>query len=166
MCGLLATHAPLRAVITTALVVMIDQSLKLTVRHEVSLCQDERLSACEHISAGPWLRLVSVENAGSAFGFAQGLDLWTLLAFVSLLLVPLYGRHLTWSRPLAPVAIGLQVGGAASNLLDRLLTGGVVDYMMVPGIPIVINLADIALVAGAYLAARELRHGATLLVAA
>ena len=46
-----------------------------------------------------------------------------------LLLIPLYGSWLDWSRPLTPLAIGLQAGGALSNLLDRLFGGGVVDYL-------------------------------------
>jgi len=147
------------AVITTALVMLFDQSLKQGVRHGISLCQGEHVADCEQIAIGPWLRLVSVENAGSPLGFAQGLDLWTVQAIVSLLLIPLYGRWLDRGRPSAAIAIGLQIGGAASNLLDRLLIGGVIDYATVPGVPLVINAADVALVVGALIAARELHLG-------
>ena len=42
--------------------------------------------------------------------------------------------------------LGVAAGGAAANLVDRSLRGGVVDF--VPIGPIVLNLADLAVVTG------------------
>ena len=47
----------------------------------------------------------------------------------------------------APVAFGVALGGAGSNLLDRLLRDGVVDFIDF-GVWPVFNLADAAIVAG------------------
>ena len=50
-----------------------------------------------------------------------------------------------------PPALGLALGGAAGNLFDRLLRGGVVDFIDLGFWP-VFNLADVAIVAGVLVA--------------
>jgi signal peptidase II len=49
---------------------------------------------------------------------------------------------------LAPLGIGVTVGGATGNILDRVFRGAVVDFVAIGPWPI-FNLADAALVAGA-----------------
>jgi signal peptidase II len=57
------------------------------------------------------------------------------------------------------VAVGLVAGGALGNLIDRLRTGEVTDYVDLPLWP-PFNLADAAIVAGvALLALAYLREG-------
>jgi lipoprotein signal peptidase len=55
---------------------------------------------------------------------------------------------------LAPWLCGLLIGGALSNLVDRLVSGAVRDFLHTPWV--VFNLADVAVVVGigAYLVAR------------
>lgn len=50
------------------------------------------------------------------------------------------------------IGVGLLLGGATSNLADRLLRGGVLDFIAVGPWP-TFNLADAAMVAGAVLIA-------------
>ncbi len=50
-------------------------------------------------------------------------------------------------RALLRFAIGLQLGGALGNLIDRLRTGAVVDFIDVGAWPI-FNLADSSIVVG------------------
>jgi len=142
-----------------ALVLVLDHSLKLVVRSQLRSCEEGALSACDHIGLPSGLRLVSTRNAGSVLGLAQDLDLWVVLAMVSLLLIPLYGSRLDWCRPLTPLAIGLQAGGALSNLLDRLFGDGVVDYLAILPAALVLNLGDVALVLGALFATWEVGRG-------
>lgn len=47
-----------------------------------------------------------------------------------------------WRNPVSP---GLFLGGAVSNLLDRLFYGGVVDWLPVPFVNLTNNLADWAI---------------------
>jgi signal peptidase II len=53
--------------------------------------------------------------------------------------------------PAAPIALGAALGGAGSNLLDRLRRGGVVDFIDLGFWP-VFNLADVAIAAGIIMA--------------
>lgn len=82
----------------------------------------------------PGLSITHVHNRGIAFSlFADGGPLTrtvlqvaiTLAVAVIAWMVYRHGSH----RPLGGVALGLILGGAAGNLLDRLLHGWVVDFI-------------------------------------
>lgn len=102
------------------------------------------------------LTLRLVRNPGAAFGIATGLTLvFTLVAIaviVAILRTATRLRSGWWA-----VALGLLLGGAAGNLVDRLfrapapLRGHVVDWIELPHWP-VFNLADSAIVCGGLLA--------------
>jgi signal peptidase II len=102
------------------------------------------------------LRLRLAINYGSAFSLAEGRGaLISLLALVIVAVLVRSGRYAT--RPGSAAAIGLVVGGAMGNLLDRafragdgFLGGGVVDFVDLQWWP-VFNAADSAIVVGAFL---------------
>jgi signal peptidase II len=102
------------------------------------------------------LRLRLAVNYGSAFSLADGRGpLISLLALVVVGILLRTGRHAT--HPGMAVALGLVLGGAIGNLVDRaaregdgLLGGGVVDFVDLQWWP-VFNLADSAIVVGAVL---------------
>jgi signal peptidase II len=80
----------------------------------------------------PMFNLVLTWNRGVSFGlFAMGTDLgpW-ILSIVALVIV---GVLLFWLRKaegkLVPAAIGLIVGGAIGNVIDRMVHGAVVDFL-------------------------------------
>jgi len=75
------------------------------------------------------LRLVHGQNAGGLFGLLQGQAL--PFALVSLVVVGLIvGYHARSGRnPYLSVTLGLLLGGALGNLLDRLRLGYVVDFV-------------------------------------
>jgi len=95
-------------------------------------------------------------NFGSAFSLADGRGpLISLLALVVVAVLLRTGRHAT--RPTMAVALGLVLGGAIGNLIDRafregdgFLGGGVVDFVDLQWWP-VFNVADSAIVVGAIL---------------
>jgi len=141
----------LRAGFIAVLVLTADELLKVFVRARLPVCDIRTLGPCERLELVGPLRMVRTENAGSALGYAQGWQIWLLLAAFGVLLVPLYARRLRGSTWLAAVAVGLQLGGAAGNLLDRVLLGSATDMLYV-GYGLVWNLADVALAMGTLLA--------------
>jgi signal peptidase II len=102
------------------------------------------------------LRLNLVFNTGAAFSQGEGLGpIIGLLAGAVALALLWSGR--TVPTPLGAVAVGLVLGGAAGNLVDRafragdgILGGAVVDFIDPQWYP-VFNVADIAVVCGALL---------------
>ena len=102
------------------------------------------------------LRLRLTLNFGSAFSLTDGRGpLISVLALVVVVVLLRTGRDAT--RPVMAVALGLVVGGAIGNLIDRafragdgFLGGGVVDFIDLQWWP-VFNVADSAVVVGAVL---------------
>jgi signal peptidase II len=81
--------------------------------------------------AGNFLRMTLAWNHGAAFSMAWG-GPWVLAAVtaVAVILVSLFIWKQKGSGKLFTVAMGAVLGGAAGNLLDRLLHGGgVVDFI-------------------------------------
>jgi signal peptidase II len=150
----------LRAGLIAAAVLVIDQLPKIVARASLAECLDD----CDSTTLLGPLRLVHVSNSGSVLGFAEGLWLWIALAILGLALIPLYARRLPDQRLGPAIGVGLQLGGALSNVLDRVVTGGVTDYLRFSRPPS-FNLADVALVVGTvittvYLARAEFGRGA------
>lgn len=105
----------------------------------------------------PFLNFRMAWNYGINFGlFSQGSGLtrWVLIAvaFVICGAVLWWIRH-DQDRPVTRASAGLLVGGALGNVVDRLLYGGVADFinMSCCGLsnPYAFNIADIAVFAGA-----------------
>jgi signal peptidase II len=102
------------------------------------------------------LRLRLVRNTGAAFSLAGGRGgLVGLLAIVVVIVLIGFGRAVDTRT--GAVALGLVLGGAAGNLLDRIfregsgfLGGGVVDFLDLQWWP-VFNVADAAVTIGGLL---------------
>lgn len=103
---------------------------------------------------GDWLRLVFVKNTGVAFGLFQSMP--QLFTITSLLITAgalyFYRYHLPTESRWIQTSIGLIVGGALGNVLDRVRLGYVVDFVSVGWWP-VFNLADSAICIGVTLLA-------------
>lgn len=93
------------------------------------------------------LHLTYIENSGGAFGVLAGNQL--LLMAGSVVALGVVAWMLLVQPPSRTMAAGggLVLGGAAGNLLDRLSSGGVTDYLDFRVWPI-FNLADVAIVVG------------------
>ena len=87
------------------------------------------------------------ENTGAAFGaFAGAGQLLVLIGLVVIFAIVKLRSERRRSRPLA-IALGLILGGAIGNLIDRLAFGAVFDFLDFHFWP-VFNLADTAIVIG------------------
>ncbi len=107
---------------------------------------------------GP-LRITHVYNSGAAFGLFQ--DLTLPLIFASLIgigVLLLVYRNSSNPSLLLRLSLGLQVGGAGGNLLDRVRLGHVTDFFDVGPWP-VFNVADASIVVGIFMLAWVLLRG-------
>lgn len=129
--------------VPAAAVVAVDQFTK-----EIAL---DRLSRGAIQVVGPvWFRLTF--NRGVAFGLA-GQWGWPVIAFVAVAVAVLVKLALRARDGLLLVGLGLVIGGALSNLGDRLFRArGVVDFIAVGFWP-AFNLADAAVVVGCVMCA-------------
>jgi signal peptidase II len=110
------------------------------------------------VALAPFLDLVVTWNAGISYGLFQqraAFGLWALLAFKVVAVVLLWAWLARASSRLTAAALGLIIGGALGNAIDRLHWPGVMDFVLfhieAPGWSFrwyVFNLADVAIVAG------------------
>lgn len=104
---------------------------------------------------GP-LNLTMVWNQGVSFGLFRGETDWVRWALAAFSLV-VAGFLAVWARrverPLLGAAIGLVMGGAVGNLIDRVRFGAVADFIDVTALhfPWVFNIADSAITIGVIL---------------
>ena len=78
----------------------------------------------------PVLDLHYITNRGVAFGlFSRFGDVFIPIALVIMTVIFSYYRSLSSRRLWLRVALGLQLGGALGNLIDRLRYGSVVDFV-------------------------------------
>ena len=114
---------------------------------------------------GEFLQLTYTRNSGVAFGLGAGTGfpyyLFSMAAAAIILWMFLAGKV---HGPLRQLALSLILGGALGNLVDRLKTGEVVDFIQILwGRFPVFNVADTAVSAGVALFAwswtRDHRHG-------
>ncbi len=101
---------------------------------------------------GP-LRITYTTNTGGAFGlFANQTFLLALAAVIAIAVLVLYLRYLPPGSRLLKIGLGLELGGAIGNLIDRVRLGEVTDFIDVGAWP-VFNVADSAIVVGTFLIA-------------
>ncbi len=113
---------------------------------------------------GDYLRLTYTRNSGVAFGIGQGTGfpyyVFSLVAIVAIVWMFLRGR--VGHDPVRRTALTLILSGAVGNLVDRVTSGEVVDFIEV-GIPQwhwpIFNVADSAVTVGVVLFALAWSRG-------
>ncbi len=139
---------------TAALVLLVDQISKYLVT--------AWLEEGRSWDIVPWLASVfsvtHVTNTGAAFGLFPGWgDFFIIVAALVITAIIVYHHHLPDGQWLMRATLGLQLGGAIGNLVDRLRRGSVVDFIDLNFWPLhewpVFNLADSSIVAGVALLA-------------
>lgn len=130
--------------LTSGFIIALDQITKFIIR--------QNLAVGEIWSPWPWLtpyaRIVHWYNTGVVFGLFQGKgDIFTILAIIVAIGIIYYFPRVPagdWSLRLA---MGLQLGGALGNAIDRVLVGHVTDFISVGTFP-VFNIADSSITIG------------------
>ncbi len=96
----------------------------------------------------PYARIVNWSNSGAAFGtFQNGNSVFTVLAIIVIAAILYYYPRVDPHDWTLRLAMGLQLGGAAGNLVDRLLMQRVTDFIAVGTFP-VFNVADASISIG------------------
>lgn len=144
---------PLRAGILAAVITVVaDQASKLWLLNVFDLA---RRGA---VRVTPFFDLVLAWNIGISFGWLQNDSQAAQVALMAVKALAVVALAIWMARSqtrLATVALGLIIGGAIGNGIDRLLHGAVVDFALfhieLGGKTYhwyVFNLADVAIVAG------------------
>jgi len=110
------------------------------------------------VAIAPFVDLVVTWNSGISYGLFQQRELvgaWALLVFKAVVVILLWAWLARISSRLTAVALGLIIGGAVGNAIDRLHWPGVMDFVLFHVETgswnfrwYVFNLADVAIVAG------------------
>lgn len=88
------------------------------------------------------VRIRYVTNTGAAFGILEDQTIFlVVMALLGLGAIYLYYRFPPFDHWVVPIAIGMLLGGAAGNLLDRVRLGEVTDFIDFPRFP-AFNVAD------------------------
>ena len=130
---------PAAALATAGLVVAVDQGTKRLV--------DSSIDRGDSVNVFFGLDLTNTRNTGVAFGALEGAGLIVAI-LIGLSLVLLIGyfvanRHMPWLW----LPVGLLLGGAVGNLIDRAVEGAVIDWIDPVAWP-AFNVADACIVAG------------------
>ena len=110
------------------LIVAVDQATKAMVRASVPVH--------DSVTIIPgFLDITHALNSGAAFGILNGADfpfktvIIAVIATAALIGVGVYAASLSHHQLVARIGLALIIGGAAGNLIDRVLTGSVVDFV-------------------------------------
>jgi signal peptidase II len=144
---------PLRAGILTAVVTLVaDQASKLWLLNVFDLARRGVVQVM------PFFDLVLAWNIGISFGWLQNDNPSAQIALMAVKVIAVVALAIWMVRShtrLATVALGLIIGGAIGNGIDRFAYGAVVDFALfhieIGGNTYnwyVFNLADVAIVAG------------------
>ncbi|MEQ8666970.1 MAG: signal peptidase II [Rhodospirillales bacterium] len=140
---------PLRSgLILAALLAAADQASKWWVLLDV-------MNPPRVIEVLPFFNLVLVWNQGISFGLFQagsGAGKWLLIAVAAVVCAVLVAMLRKAGNRLTVIAVGLIIGGAVGNVIDRVVHGAVVDFFDVHAAGYhwpAFNIADSAIVIGA-----------------
>lgn len=110
-----------------AIVLVADQWSKAWIRANIPL----NGSWAPFPALETWFNIVHFNNTGAAFGLLRGQGgLFIVIALVVIVAVLVYSRQLPADNWGVRFCLGLQLGGAIGNLVDRLHLGHVTDFLL------------------------------------
>lgn len=134
-----------RPALVAVLVIVIDQLSKAWIWRELG-----PIEGSSRPLLGSWLSLTLVKNNGVAFGLFQNIPYFFTITsvLISIGAILFYRYQLPNNRPWVQLSLGLIVGGAIGNIIDRLRIGFVIDFVHVSWFPGIFNAADSAITVG------------------
>lgn len=139
----------LPVLVIAGIVIALDQWTKAWVRETIPTY--EQLVPFPAI--GDYFRFHHVYNYGAAFGILQGMgNFFIVVAFIVSAAILYYAGTLPPEQRWVRVLLGLQMGGAIGNVIDRINQGFVTDFVVtgIPGFYYIpnYNIADASIVCG------------------
>ncbi len=135
--------------LVAGLIVILDQFTKYLVVSNLELYE----SWIPIPALARWLEILYVTNTGAAFGLFQTANLvFIIVAILVSSVILFYYRYVPDGQWLLRVSLGMQLGGALGNLIDRVRVGYVIDFINTHIWP-VWNVADMSLIGGVILMA-------------
>lgn len=121
-------------------IVSFDQFTKWVIRQTVERGE---------VWPGDWpVHIVHYTNTGAAFGIFQNAGpLLVVTSLIGMAAILVYLFNPGFAHPLMRAGLALMFGGAVGNLIDRLWSGEVVDFVKFPQFP-AFNVADSAITIG------------------
>ena len=117
-------------------IVIVDQFTKSLVRDNL------RVGETWPDNSDAFIRIIHVTNSGAAFGILQGQTPFLIVtSLLGLAAIVLYYIYPPMDHGLIRIALGMQLGGAVGNLIDRVRLGEVTDFIDVGQFP-TFNVAD------------------------
>ena len=115
-------------IVLGVLTVVLDQGTKAAVRTLLPLY--------DSVAVIPgFLNFTYVQNTGAAFGLLNSADvpfkpaIMTVVALTALIAISTYAMKTSSQDPVGQIGLALVMGGAVGNLIDRVTTGYVVDFV-------------------------------------
>ena len=125
-------------VILSIILIIIDQLSKLLI-----------MAYVKAPIGNDYFKIEVVSNTGIAFGFNNSSNITNIL--LSLIVIALIIRFIKMQNERIDnktmVALSLMISGGISNVIDRFIRGGVIDFIKIMHFPI-FNIADIFIVVG------------------
>ena len=139
------------------IVLGIDQATKHWIRTNLAYGQSWAIIP----ALDGWLNITYIHNSGAAFGILpQANLLFIIIAVIVVVVIVVYYLYLPPGGFLVRASLGLQLGGALGNLLDRLRYGYVTDFVDIGLSPSLrwstFNVADACIVIGVCILAYHL----------
>lgn len=126
--------------VAVTLIVFFDQWTKWLVRKNLSLNTSWLPESLSWLS--PYARITYIQNKGASFGmFQDGKIVLSILAVLIIIGAIYYVLTVEFADGWMLTAVGLYIGGAIGNLIDRLTIGSVTDFVSV-GTFYIFNVAD------------------------
>lgn len=128
------------------LIIALDQITKTFVRQNLEFAQMVIPFGLDWLY--PYFYFVHWYNTGAAFGMFQDFStVFTILAIIVSGLIIYYFPKISREDWHLRLALGMQLGGAIGNLIDRVTIGHVTDFIAVGSFP-VFNVADASISLG------------------
>jgi signal peptidase II len=128
-----------------AVVILVDQLTKLWVEAHIPV----NTSIAPFPDYADLFQFTHVHNTGAAFGmFAGGGYVFAIVAIIVAIVIIVYNFSLPAGNFALRLALGLQLGGALGNFIDRLRIGHVTDFFDVGPFFYIFNIADAAIIGG------------------